>query len=175
MEHLEGEVYYPRGYYSHFADAEKKGYSGVGLYCKREPDKLIKGLGWSCADCEGRYIQADFGDISIASLYMPSGTSGDERQLIKFDFLDRYLEILKKIRREARHYIICGDWNIAHKQIDLKNWQSNQKHSGFLPQERAWMDKLFTGIGMIDAFRLLTKRLSNIHGGQILDELMKKM
>lgn len=157
MEHLHEDLYRPIGYFCHFSDAVKKGYSGVGIYCKKEPDRLVRGLGWDCPDREGRYIQADFGDLSIASLYMPSGTSGDERQTIKFAFLERYLELLKKIRQESRHYIICGDWNIAHKQIDLKNWRSNQKHSGFLPEERAWLDTLFDEVGMVDAFRVINQ------------------
>ncbi|MBA2654511.1 MAG: exodeoxyribonuclease III [Gammaproteobacteria bacterium] len=157
MEHLDHSLYCPLPYSCHFADAEKKGYSGVGIYCKKEPDNLIRGLGWDCPDREGRYIQADFGELSLASLYMPSGTSGEERQTVKYAFLDRYLEVLKRIRQESRHYIICGDWNIAHKQIDLKNWRPNQKHSGFLPQERAWLDTLFDEVGMIDAFRVINQ------------------
>jgi exodeoxyribonuclease-3 len=157
MEHLQGDIFRPQGYFCHFSDAEKKGYSGVGIYCKKEPDKISQGLGWDCPDKEGRYIQADFGELSIASLYMPSGTSGEERQSIKFSFLECYMSLLKKIRQESRHYIICGDWNIAHKQIDLKNWRSNQKHSGFLPEERAWLDRLFDEVGMVDAFRVVNQ------------------
>lgn len=156
MEHLSEGFQIP-GYISHFSDAEKKGYSGVGIYSKKAPENLIDCLGWDCPDKEGRYIQADFGDLSVASLYMPSGTSGEERQTIKFAFLDRYIELLQKIRNESRHYIICGDWNIAHKQIDLKNWRPNQKHSGFLPEERAWLDRLFDEIGLVDAFRIINK------------------
>jgi exodeoxyribonuclease-3 len=157
MEILASSIFCPPGYNCYFSDAEKKGYSGVGIYTKKEPNLLSKGLGWDCPDKEGRYIQADFGPLSIASLYMPSGTSGDDRQQIKFEFLDCYIEILKKIRQGARHYIICGDWNIAHKQIDIKNWRSNQKHSGFLPEERAWLDQLFDEVGMVDAFRLINQ------------------
>jgi exodeoxyribonuclease-3 len=157
MQHLPDEIFRPEGYFSYFADAQKKGYSGVGIYCKKKPDNVTQCLGWHCPDQEGRYIQADFGTLSIASLYMPSGTSGEERQAIKFDFLDCYLDILKKMRQEPRHYIICGDWNIAHKEIDLKNWRSNQKHSGFLPQERAWLDKLFNEVEMVDAFRVINQ------------------
>lgn len=157
MEHLEGDIFRPTGYFSHFSDAEKKGYSGVGIYTKKQPDNLINCLGWDCADKEGRFIQADFGDLSVVSLYLPSGTSGEERQAIKFAFMDKYLEVLKKIRDEARHYIICGDWNIAHKQIDLKNWRSNQKNTGFLPEERAWLDTLFDEVGMVDAFRVVNQ------------------
>lgn len=157
MQHLQGAQYRPEGYFCHFSDAEKKGYSGVGIYCKKEPDQLTTGLGWECPDREGRYIQADFGDLSIASLYMPSGTSGEHRQSIKIAFLERYMPILKRICSESRYYIICGDWNIAHKQIDLKNWRTNQKTSGFLPEERAWLDELFDQVGMVDAFRVINQ------------------
>lgn len=159
MEILEGEQYRPSGYYSYFSDAQKKGYSGVGIYCRKKPDQIITDLewGWDCPNEEGRYIQTDFGDLSVASLYLPSGTSGDERQAIKYKFLDCYLDILKKIRAQSRHYIICGDWNIAHKEIDIKNWRANRKHSGFLPEERAWLDKLFYEVGLIDAFRVVNQ------------------
>ena len=153
QEHQWSELLHPPGYHAYFFDAEKKGYSGVGLYTRRKPDKIITGLGWDTADKEGRYIQADFGSLSIVSLYMPSGSSGPERQVIKFDFLDRYKEVLKKQCRSRREFIICGDWNIAHKPIDLKNWRGNQKNSGFLPEERAWLDEVFDNMGLIDAFR----------------------
>lgn len=157
MEHLQDDLYRPQGYYCYFEDAEKKGYSGVGIYSRKEPHNIKRGLGWGHADTEGRYIEADFGHVKIASLYMPSGTMGETRQSVKFDFLDQYYALLEKIVGEPCPYIICGDWNIAHKQIDLKNWRSNQKNSGFLPEERAWMDKLFDTLGMIDAFRLLNQ------------------
>lgn len=147
------EAFRPEGYFCHFHCAEKKGYSGVGIYSKQKPEKITTGLGWTEADLEGRYIEADMGNVIIASLYMPSGTSGEHRQAIKFDFLTRYAEHLKSLREKGREYIICGDWNIAHKEIDLKNWRSNQKNSGFLPEERAWMDALFGSLGFIDAFR----------------------
>lgn len=157
MKQLEGDIYRPADYFYHFVDAEKKGYSGVGLYAKKKPDTIKEGLGWHCPDDEGRYIQADFGDLSIASIYMPSGTSGDHRQAIKFEFLDKFMTLLRGMQQEPRHYIICGDWNIAHKEIDLKNWRSNQKNSGFLPEERAWMDQLFVEVGMVDAFRVMNQ------------------
>lgn len=153
QEHQLGEIIHPKGYYYYFCDAEKKGYSGVAIYTRQKPDKIITGLGWETADREGRYIQADFGSLSIASLYMPSGSSGPERQAIKFDFLDHYEAVLKKQRKQKREFIICGDWNIAHKNIDLKNWRGNQKNSGFLPEERAWLDKIFGELKFIDAFR----------------------
>lgn len=147
------KLFQPEGFHAHFHFAEKKGYSGVGIYSRFAPLKIVKGLGWDEADQEGRYIEADFGKIIVASLYMPSGTTGPHRQAIKFNFLERYKHHLQKLRQNNREYIICGDWNIAHKQIDLKNWRGNQKNSGFLPEERAWMDELFGSLGFIDAFR----------------------
>ena len=107
---------------------------------------------------EGRLFQANFDKLSTISLYLPSGSSGEERQTIKFNFLDRFIPVLKKIRRQKREYIICGDWNIVHKEIDIKNWKGNQKNSGCLPEERAWMDNLFDKIGMIDAFRVVNQQ-----------------
>jgi exodeoxyribonuclease-3 len=158
QEHqLADEVLKPPGYYSYFFDAEKKGYSGVALYSRYQPDRVSTGLGWSCADQEGRYLQADFGDLSLVSLYLPSGSSGPERQALKFEFLDNFKHKLQAIRAEKRNYILCGDWNIAHKPIDLKNWRANQKNSGFLPEERAWLDEVLDGMGFIDAFRLLNQ------------------
>lgn len=141
------------GYQAYFFDAEKKGYSGVAIYSRKKPIKVIAGLGWESADKEGRYIQLDFPNLSVASLYMPSGTTGEIRQAIKFKFLKAYEAVLKRQRKQKREYIICGDWNIAHKPIDLKNWRANQKHSGFLPEERAWLDHIFDAIGYVDAFR----------------------
>jgi exodeoxyribonuclease-3 len=146
-------LFRPEGYHCHFCCAEKKGYSGVGIYSKQKPLAIKTGLGWSAADQEGRYIEADFGQVVIASIYLPSGTSGEHRQVVKFDFLERYANYLKEIRQQAREFIICGDWNIAHRQIDLKNWRGNQKNSGFLPEERLWMDQLFDSVGFVDAFR----------------------
>lgn len=154
---LANQLLRPDGYHCHFHFAEKKGYSGVGIYSKRKPQKIITGLGWPEADQEGRYIEADFGNLAVISLYMPSGTSGDHRQKIKFDFLDRYKKHLQQQALESKHLIICGDWNIAHKQIDLKNWRGNQKNSGFLPEERAWMEELFGALGFVDAFRVINQ------------------
>jgi len=154
VEQLTEEIIKPKGYYSYFNDALKKGYSGVAIYSRIKPDKIIDKIGWREADDEGRYLQANFGKLSIVSLYLPSGSSSEERQTIKFDFLDRFISVLKKMRRQKREYIICGDWNIAHKKIDIKNWKGNQKNSGFLPEERSWMDNLFNKLGMVDSFRV---------------------
>ena len=152
---LESEVFYPKNYHCYYVEAEKKGYSGVAIYSKVKPNKLIRGLGkgWDDMDSEGRYIQADFDEISVASIYLPSGSSGDERQKVKFSFMDRFTNTLKSIRRKRNEFVICGDWNIVHKEIDIKNWKSNQKNSGCLPEERAWLDKVFGPLGFVDAFR----------------------
>jgi exodeoxyribonuclease III len=148
------------GYAHYFFDAQKKGYSGVGIYCKGKPDRIQTGLGWSVADQEGRYIQLDFQNISVASLYIPSGTSGQERQTIKYEFLDQYYLALENHLKTQRNLIVCGDWNIAHKEIDLENWRSNQKCSGFLPQERAWLDRVLGQdcLGYVDAFRVVNQQ-----------------
>jgi exodeoxyribonuclease-3 len=150
---LTDQKFTPDNYHSYFYCAAQKGYSGVAIYCKREPDKVINGLGWDIADDEARYIEAVFGNLHIASIYLPSGTSGEARQKIKFEFLDKYLHVLKQQIKNGKQYILCGDWNIAHKNIDLKNWRSNQDHSGFLPEERAWLDTLFNEVGFVDAYR----------------------
>ena len=154
---LDEEALSPGNYQGYFNDAVKKGYSGVALYTRRQADKIIYKLGWSSADEEGRFIQADFDKLSIISIYLPSGTSGEGRQTVKFEFMDKFTPLLEKMRRQKRQYIICGDWNIAHKNIDLKNWRGNQKNSGFLPDERDWMDKIFEKIGMVDAFRTVNQ------------------
>ena len=157
LHQLEDPVFSPVGYHCYYFDAIKKGYSGVALYCKTKPDKVIKGLGWEIADTEGRYIQADFSGVSVASLYLPSGTSGDVRQNVKYDFLERFEPLLQNMRKRKREFVICGDWNIAHKEIDLKNWRANQTSSGFLPDERAFMDRVFGKLGFVDSFRVLNQ------------------
>ncbi|HEU5281442.1 MAG TPA: exodeoxyribonuclease III [Gammaproteobacteria bacterium] len=145
------------GYHFYFHCAEKKGYSGVGIYTKHQPKKVITGLGWAVADTEGRYVAVDLGGVWVASLYLPSGTSSEERQTVKYEFLDHYEKYLKQLDTNTSSYILCGDWNIAHKPIDLKNWKTNQKNSGFLPAERAWLDKLFGELGFVDAFRVINQ------------------
>jgi len=155
---LRDPVFHPRGWHVYFHDAEKKGYSGVAIYCRRKPDRVIRGLGWADVDAEGRYLEARFGPLSVVSLYLPSGSSGAERQGVKFGFLERFMPWLRDIRRKRRQYILCGDWNIAHRQIDLKNWRSNQKNSGFLPEERAWLDELFGPAGFVDTFRAVNQQ-----------------
>ena len=145
----------PHGYHGHFHYAEKKGYSGVGIYSKFEPDAIQVGFGCHEFDAEGRYVQCDFGKLSVISLYCPSGSSSEERQQAKFRFMEVFLPHLAKLRASGQEIVICGDWNIAHKEIDLKNWKSNQKNSGFLPEERAWMTRVFDEIGWRDVYRKL--------------------
>lgn len=147
------EEFYPQGYHVFFFDAQKKGYSGVAILCKEKPEAIHYGLNFPLCDEEGRYVCVDFPKHSVASIYFPSGTSGDVRQAAKYTFLERYETILQEIQSHNREYIICGDFNIAHKKEDLKNWRGNQKNSGFLPEERAWLDKIFDEFGWVDAFR----------------------
>lgn len=143
----------PLEYLGYFHYAEKKGYSGVGIYTRRKPEAVTVGLGIPEFDAEGRYICADFSDFSVVSLYLPSGSSGEERQAVKFKFMASFLPHMRELRASGREVVICGDWNIAHKEIDLKNWRGNKKNSGFLPEERAWLTELFDEIGFVDVFR----------------------
>ncbi len=145
----------PAGYQGWFHHAEKKGYSGVGIYSRHAPDRIVEGLGIADIDAEGRYLQADFGKLSVISLYLPSGSSSEERQQAKFSFMERFAPRLAALRASGQEVVICGDWNIAHREIDLKNWKSNQKNSGFLPEERAWLSSLFDDQGWVDVYRRL--------------------
>jgi exodeoxyribonuclease-3 len=136
------ELLRPHGYHGHFHFAEKKGYSGVGVYSIKEPDAVFVGFGDQEFDAEGRYLRCDFGNLSVISLYCPSGSSSPERQEAKFRFMKLFYPHLAELIANGRELVICGDWNIAHKEIDLKNWKSNQKNSGFLPEERAWANNV---------------------------------
>ncbi|RJS93974.1 exodeoxyribonuclease III [Salinisphaera sp. Q1T1-3] len=152
------EAFWPAGYHCFYEEAtRRKGYSGVALYSRREPDEIIRGMGHDEFDAEGRYIEARFarpeGDLRIASLYAPSGSSGDHRQDSKERYLAYFLDFLRARAAEPGDYLICGDWNIAHKEIDLKNWKNNRKNSGFLPHEREWMSAVFGDVGLVDVFR----------------------
>jgi len=151
-------LYHPSGFHCYYHDAEKKGYSGVALYSRVQPDRVIVGLDWPEFDAEGRYIEVQIGKLSVVSLYLPSGSSSELRQQVKFEVMERFMRHLHGLHRTQREYIVCGDWNIAHKEIDLKNWRGNQKNSGFLPEERAWMDDLFGKTGFVDAFRVVDNR-----------------
>jgi exodeoxyribonuclease-3 len=142
----------------HFDCAHKKGYSGVGMYCAREPDATATGFGSREFDPEGRFLRADFGRLSIVSMYVPSGSSSAARQQAKFRFLGVFLPALRQLAASGREFILCGDWNIAHQEIDLRNWRSNRKNSGFLPEERAWLTEVFESAGWVDVFRRLDGR-----------------
>ncbi len=157
-DQLHPELFYPAGYHCAYFDARKKGYSGVALYCRKKPDQIVTGLGWDRADNEGRYIQADFGKLSVASFYLPSGSSSPERHEDKLRFMDKMKDELKRMLRARREYVVCGDWNTVHKEIDIRNFRSNQKNSGCTPPEREWIDDLFVNVGWVDAFRVVDDR-----------------
>ena len=164
QEHQLGEpdapvdnVFRPPGYRTFFKDAStKKGYSGVAIYSKREPDEVLTSLGWSAFDDEGRYIEARFGNLSVVSFYIPSGSSGELRQGFKFEVMQWLEPILQQWLQSGRDYVLCGDWNIVRSRLDIKNWTSNQRNSGCLPQERDWLNGLcMEGAGWVDAYRHL--------------------
>lgn len=150
-------LYFPSDYHCEYVDAEKKGYSGVAIYARKPPLAIKTTMGFPACDSEGRYLQFDYDHFSVVSVYLPSGTSGPERQAVKFEFLTQFARHLQQLKQSGRELILCGDYNIAHRAIDLKNWRGNQKNSGFLPEERAWMDELFGPLGFVDAFRTINQ------------------
>ena len=156
---MTGQMLMPKRYHGYFHYADRKGYSGVGIYCREQPQQIVAGLGIVEFDAEGRYLCADFADFSVVSLYLPSGSSGEERQAVKFKFMAAFMPHLRDLRAGGNEVVICGDWNIAHKEIDLKNWRGNKKNSGFLPEERAWLTQLFDEVGFVDVFRRLHPEL----------------
>ncbi|MBD9355415.1 exodeoxyribonuclease III [Methylomonas albis] len=145
----------PKGLHGYFHYAEKKGYSGVGVYSKQPADKVIEGLGHADIDSEGRYLEVQVGNLSVISLYLPSGSSSEERQTVKYSVMERFYPHLAELKASGRDVVICGDWNIAHKEADLKNWRGNQKNSGFLPAERAWMTQIYDELSWVDVYRRL--------------------
>jgi len=149
---------FPPGWHGHFHCAERKGYSGTALYSVKRPRAVRTGFGSPEFDAEGRYVEARFTDVTVVSVYFPSGTSGPERQAAKYRFLDQFLPHLDRLAASGQEVIVCGDVNIAHHEIDLKNWRSNQKNSGFLPEERAWMTCLLDEHGWVDVHRKLDPR-----------------
>ncbi|MGH9382594.1 MAG: exodeoxyribonuclease III [Thermoanaerobaculia bacterium] len=167
QEHqLTDGTFRPDGYHVHFRDAiTKKGYSGVALYSRQEPDEVRTALGWAPFDDEGRYLEARFGNLSVVSFYIPSGTSGEERQSFKYQVMDWLKPVLDQWLASGRDYVLCGDWNIVRARNDIKNWTSNQKTSGCLPPERAWLNGLIADEhgdgtpapehGWLDSFRVL--------------------
>ncbi len=146
------------GLQGHFHFAEKKGYSGVAVYTRHAPSDVVVGYQSAEFDAEGRYVELRFDTpkrkLSLISAYFPSGSSGEDRQQAKFRFLAEFYPHLQQLR-SGREFILCGDVNIAHQEIDLKNWKGNKKNSGFLPEERAWMSKLLTEGGLVDVYRQL--------------------
>ena len=139
----------------YFFPAQKPGYAGTGVYSLREPVEVYRGFGESEFDDEGRYLELDFGKFSIISLYVPSGSSSEERLASKFRFMSCFRSHVKTLNQRAKPYVICADWNVAHREIDLKNWRANQKNPGFLPEERQWIEGLLQNEGLVDVFRAL--------------------
>jgi exodeoxyribonuclease-3 len=158
VDQLSDPVFSPAGYHCYYNDAIKKGYSGTALYSKVKPKQVTASLGWDPADSEGRYLQADYKGLSVISLYLPSGSSSEEVLQKKLRFMDLFMQHLQGLRKKRREVIICADWNICHQQIDLKNWRPNRKNSGFLPVERAWLDKLYDEVGYVDSFRVVNSQ-----------------
>lgn len=148
----------PDDLHAHFHCAQKKGYAGTALYARKRPKHIRCGFGVPEFDEEGRYLEAQFANVTVVSLYVPSGSAGPHRQASKFRFMEAFMPHLAQLRAGGREIILCGDVNIAHKQIDLKNWRSNQKNSGFLPEERAWLSRVFDEQGWVDVFRQLDPR-----------------
>jgi exodeoxyribonuclease III len=147
---LAGAPFAPRAFRRYIAEAARPGYSGVALYTRHEPRRVVRGFGSAEFDAEGRYLALEFPGLTVISVYFPSGSSGEHRQAAKFRFLEQFSAHLATLRGP---YILCGDFNIAHRAIDLKNWRANQKNSGFLPEEREWMENVLNELGHIDAFR----------------------
>ncbi len=164
-DQLTDPMFRPDGHHSFYRDAiTKKGYSGVAIYSKREPDEVRTALGWAPFDDEGRYIEARYGNLSVVSFYIPSGTSGDERQGFKYEVMDFLGKVFAEWLASGRDYVLCGDWNIVRSRNDIRNWTSNQKNSGCLPRERAWLNGMIADAcgddtpapanGWIDTFRV---------------------
>ncbi|MFT5603365.1 MAG: exodeoxyribonuclease-3 [Paracoccaceae bacterium] len=158
VDQLSAPAFHPDGFETVvYHDAVKKGYSGTALYCRKAPERVTTKLGWDSCDSEGRYIRADYGNLSVVSLYMPSGSSGEAAQAKKDAFLGEIFAHFVDLKNQGRELVLCADWNICHKEIDLKNWKGNRKNSGFLPHERVWLDTLFGEAGFVDGFRVINK------------------
>lgn len=156
-EQLNLPLFEQLGYQGYFVSAQKKGYSGVGILCKQTPDYVGYGMGNELYDSEGRVIRADFGDVTVVCVYIPSGTTGDVRQAFKMDFLADFELFIRQLRKERPNVIVCGDYNIAHTPIDINHPERQVGVSGFLPEEREWLTHFIEG-GMIDSFRVFDSR-----------------
>ena len=148
--------FHPEGYHCFYNEAERPGYAGTAVYCLKKPTKVVTRLDWDIVDREGRYTQVDFDGFSVVSLYVPSGSSSELAQSRKDGFMEPFYQHLKKLRRKKREFIVCADWNTCFREVDLKNWRSNQKNSGFMPHERAWLGRIFGRLKWIDIFRQIT-------------------
>ncbi|CAN5267568.1 exodeoxyribonuclease III [soil metagenome] len=159
---MDDAIQSPDGFKGWFHCAQRPGYSGVGLYTRKPASEVVCGFGVTEFDDEGRYIEARYDKsklkLAVVSLYLPSGSAGELRQASKFRFLESFLPHLQALRDSGREIVLCGDWNIAHQEIDLKNWRANRKHSGFLPEERAWLTQVFDELGFVDVHRKLDAR-----------------
>ncbi|MFM9911359.1 MAG: exodeoxyribonuclease III [Chitinophagaceae bacterium] len=153
-ENVDHKQFTDLGYHDYWFSAQKKGYSGVAVFTKLKPDKVEYGMGIPSSDDEGRVIQLDFGDIRLVNAYFPSGTSGDIRQQFKYVWLKEFHTYLNKLKKKYPNLILCGDYNIAHKEIDIHDPKGNKNSSGFLPDERKWMDEFFES-GWVDTFRTI--------------------
>ena len=152
---LTNEMMNPKGYFGYFSFAQKKGYSGVGIYSKTKPEKVISNSGINLLDDEGRFIQVSTRTLDLISVYLPSGSSGEERQQYKFKVMEHFYKFLSAKIKTEKAVLICGDFNIAHHEIDLKNYKGNRKNSGFLPEEREWMTNILSKLGWVDVYRSL--------------------
>jgi exodeoxyribonuclease-3 len=157
-EQLTTKDYYPQDFHVIFTSAEKPGYSGTAIYSRQRPHAVQTGVGWPQIDLEGRWTQFDYPGLSVVSLYLPSGSARDDRQVVKYQVMDKLTPMLARMADDDREWIVCGDWNIVHTEKDITNWKANQKNSGCLPEERAWLDRVFGEFGLVDAFRVVDDR-----------------
>lgn len=153
LHQLPPQQFIPQAYHLFQADAEKKGYSGVSIYSRKQPKLVRYGIDFDEFDSEGRWVEAEYDNLIVISLYLPSGSAKEQRQVFKYQCMERLEAEFRRLLNGSKPFVICGDWNIAHQKIDIKNWRGNQKSSGFLPEERAWISKLLEQFKMVDAFR----------------------
>ena len=153
---LTDQAFYPKGYHCFYNEAERPGYAGTAVFTRHKPQKVITRLDWDIVDSEGRYLQVDLPGLSVVSLYVPSGSASPVAQGRKDGFMEPFYDHMAALRRKRREFIICADWNTCHQNIDLKNWRSNRKNSGFMPHEREWLDRIYDDLKWVDIFREIT-------------------